>query len=337
MGTTLRLIDGVRQRAVIGGTGNPCLGGDSFPIVGVMDVVNGIRDFLMSRRARIAPEQIGLPSGRRRRVPGLRREEVAQLAGVSTEYYTQIERGNVAGVSDEVLHAVARALRLSDDETAHLFDLARAAAGLGRRAKRGPSSKVPDGVQVLMDSMSAAPAVVINGSLDILAANPLGRALYAPVFDRAVGVPNLARFIFFDSAAAQFFPDWDAMAEDAVGMLQAEAARSPHSAAVTQIVGELATRSEKFRTRWAAHNITAHRSGVKRFRHSEFGELTLSYHVLHVTAAPGLSLVGYTAEPGSRSAQALQILASWSAGLPGSQDRDQEVGVVGERAQIPGG
>lgn len=283
-----------------------------------MDIAKDIRQFLMSRRAKITPEQVGLSPGVRRRVPGLRREEAAQLAGVSTEYYTQIERGNVSGVSDEVLQAVCRALRLSDDETAHFFNLVRAVAGTRTptSAKRAAAQKVPDGVQALIDGMAASPAIVMDGNLDILAANPLGRTLYSPLYDRALGRPNFARFIFFDSAAAQVFPEWERSADEAVALLQAEAARDPHSPAITQIVGELATQSVEFRTRWAAHNVTAHRHGIKRFGHPEFGELTLTYNVFEVAAAPGLSLVGYTAEPNSLSAQALSIMASWSAPSP---------------------
>ncbi|RAU96709.1 transcriptional regulator [Mycobacterium colombiense] len=279
-----------------------------------MDIAKDIKEFLMTRRARISPEQVGLPSGRRRRVPGLRREEVAQLAAVSTEYYTQIERGSVAGVSDDVLHAVACALRLTDDETAHFFDLVRAAIGTrtGGRPRREAGQTIPDGIQALIDGMATSPAIVMNGSLDILAANRLGRALYAPMFDRATGVPNFARFIFFDAYADQVFPEWNRSADEVVAMLQAEAARSPHSPEITRIVGELATRSDDFRGRWAAHNVTAHRHGVKVFRHAEFGELTFTYNVFAVTAAPGLSLVGYTADPNSQSEQALKILASWS-------------------------
>lgn len=279
-----------------------------------MDIAKDIREFLMSRRAKISPEQVGLSPGVRRRVPGLRREEAAHLAGVSSEYYTQIERGNVAGVSDDVLLAVSRALRLSDDETVHFFDLVRAAVGTRApsRTRRAAVHKVPDGVQALMDNMGASPAIVMDGNLDILAANPLGRALYAPVFDRAVGRPNLAKFIFFDSIAAQVFPDWASSADEAVGLLQAEAVRVPHSPAITQIVGELATQSIEFRTRWAAHNVTAHRHGIKRFSHPAFGDLTLTYNVFEVTAAPGLSLVGYTAAPNSPSAHVLTIMASWN-------------------------
>ncbi|OBH59697.1 transcriptional regulator [Mycobacterium mantenii] len=279
-----------------------------------MDIAKDIKEFLMTRRARIGPEQMGLPAGRRRRVPGLRREEVAQLAGVSTEYYTQIERGHVAGVSDDVLHAVARALRLTDDETIHFFDLVRAAIGTRAvaRGRRAANPTIPDGVQALIDGMTASPAIVMNGSLDILAANRLGRALYAPMFDRATGVPNFARFIFFDTYAEQVFPEWERSADEVVALLQAEAARSPHSPAITRVVGELATRSEDFRSRWAAHNVTAHRHGVKLFRHADFGELTLTYNVFDIAAAPGLSLIGYTAEPNSPSEQALKILGSWS-------------------------
>lgn len=289
-----------------------------------MDIAKGIRDFLTTRRARIKPEEVGLPPGVRRRVPGLRRQEVADLAGISIEYYTQIERGKVAGVSDDVLRSVATALRLTDDETVHFFDLARAAVGARpvTGGKRAASRGIPDGVQTLIDSMTASPAIVMTGSLDIVAANALGRALYAPVFDRATGVPNLARFIFFDRLAEQLFPDWERTADEAVGLLQAEAARSPHSSAVTGIVGELATRSEEFRSRWAAHNVTAHRHGAKQFRHPEIGELTLTYNVLAVSAAPGLSLVGYTAEPNSPSAHAIQILASWIATEPTGSARD---------------
>ncbi|OBH54125.1 transcriptional regulator [Mycobacterium colombiense] len=293
-----------------------------------MDIAKDIKEFLMTRRARIGPEELGLPAGRRRRVPGLRREEVAQLAGVSTEYYTQIERGNVAGVSDDVLHAVARALRLTDDETTHFFDLVRATiATRVARVKRGTSQTIPEGVQALIDGMAASPAIVMNGSLDILAANRLGRALYAPIFDRAAGMPNFARFIFFDTHSEQVFPEWERSADEVVALLQAEAARSPHSPSITRIVGELATRSDDFRSRWAAHNVTAHRHGVKVFRHAEFGELSLTYNVFAITAAPGLSLVGYTAEPNSPSEEALKILASWSleehaAAEPGRAGRD---------------
>lgn len=281
----------------------------------VMDIAKDIKDFLMTRRARITPEQVGLPAGGRRRVPGLRRAEVAKSAGVSIDYYTQIERGNVAGVSDEVLHAVARALQLGEVEEKHLFDLVRAATTrVGRsRAPRRAAQTMPDGVQALLDSMVTAPAIVLTGPLDIVAANAIGRALYAPIFARAKGIPNVARFMFFDSAADQFFPDWAKEADDVVSLLHAEAARTPDSPAITRLVGELATRSEQFRTRWAAHNVKAHRHGIKRFRHSEVGELSLTYNVFDITGSGGLSLIGHSAQQGSRSDDALRLLASWTA------------------------
>jgi transcriptional regulator with XRE-family HTH domain len=280
-----------------------------------MDIAKDIKDFLMTRRARITPEQVGLPPGGRRRVPGLRREEVARLAGVSIEYYTQIERGNVAGVSDDILRAVARALRLGEAEETHLFDLVRAVTGKADRTRssRRTDPAIPDGVQALLDSMLTAPAIVINGHLDIVAANALGRALYAPVFAQVKATPNLSRFIFFDAAAEQFFPEWAREADDVVALLRAEAARSPDSPAVSRLIDELATRSEQFRTSWAAHNVKAHRHGVKRFRHSEVGEMSLTYNVFDITSVGGLCLIGHTAEPHSRSDEALRLLASWTA------------------------
>lgn len=285
-----------------------------------MAIANDLREFLMTRRAKITPEQAGLIAGGRRRVSGLRREEVARLAGVSTEYYVQIERGRVSGVSDEVLHAVATALQLDDTETAHLFDLARAA---GKRAGPGRTVRqpVPEGVQALLDSMVNAPAIVQNGHLDLVAANALGRALYAPVYDHTP--PNLARFIFLDDHAEEIFPNWQKAADDAVALLHVEAARSPYAKAVTSLIGDLATRSEAFRTRWAAHDVKAHQRGTKLFRHPVAGELTLRFEGLAVTSAPGLTMIGYTAEAGSASAEALQLLSSWIT-APGTEVRAAE-------------
>ena len=291
-----------------------------------MDINPDIKGFLTTRRARITPEEIGLPPGRRRRVPGLRREEVAQLAGVSLEYYTQIERGKVSGVSTEVLDAVAAALRLSEAERAHLFDLVRAGAvqPARRRAAPRPGVALPEGVQELLDALVGAAAVVITGHLDVVAANALGRALYAPVFDRAAPVsdratatatttPNLARSVFLDPSADAVFPDWASAADDVVALLRVEAARRPESAAIIALIGELATRSEPFRTRWAAHNVKAHHHGVKRFRHRAIGDVSLTYNAFELPGAHGLSLIGYTAPAGSPAEQSLRLLASWVA------------------------
>jgi transcriptional regulator with XRE-family HTH domain len=281
-----------------------------------METARDIRDFLMTRRAKITPDQVGLPSGGRRRVAGLRREEVALLAGVSAEYYIQVERGNVAGVSDDVLHAIATALQLDEVETAHLFDLTRAVM---KRAGRSPArlrtrgAQVPDSVQALMDAMVGAPAIVQNGHLDILGANALGRALYGAIFERTSGVPNVARFVFLDDRADEVFPAWEKVADDVVALLRVEAARSPYSQAVTGLIGELATRSDQFRTRWAAHDVKVHLSGSKVLRHPVVGDLTLRFEALAIASASGLTLVGYTAEPGSASHEALQLLSSWIA------------------------
>ncbi|MFF0454762.1 helix-turn-helix domain-containing protein [Nocardia africana] len=281
-----------------------------------MEIAKDIRDFLMTRRAKVTPQQVGLPAAGRRRVAGLRREEVARLAGVSTEYYIQVERGRVAGVSDEVLHAIARALLLDEAETTHLFALARATASKPRRT-RTPRQSVPETVQTLLDAMGTAPAVVQNGHLDLLAANALGRAIYGDVFERHSGAtPNLARFIFLDDHAEHTFPDWDRAADDAVALLRVEAARSPHSPAVTGLIGELATRSEQFRTRWAAHDVRAHRRGTKRFHHRMVGDLALRYEALQISADAGLTIVAFTAEPNSSAQEALLLLASWTAPEP---------------------
>jgi transcriptional regulator with XRE-family HTH domain len=282
------------------------------------------RDFLVTRRAKLTPEQAGLTHyGGNRRVPGLRREEVAMLAGVSADYYTRLEKGNLAGVSDSVLDAIAKALHLDEAERAYLFDLARAANASGRPSNRATQRRrrpqqVRPAVQQILDSMSTTPAFVRNGRLDILGTNLLGRALYAPVFDsptRTSGVspPNIARFGFLDPAARDFFPDFDESAATSVQLLRAEAGRDPHDRSLTELVGELSTRSEDFRTRWAAHDVRLHRSGAKRFRHPVVGELTLGFEAMELTADSGLTLTAYTAERGSPSAEALQLLASWAA------------------------
>lgn len=319
----------------MGGTGSPSLLRGDRPRLGSMEIAKDIKDFLTTRRAKITPDQVGLPPGGRRRVAGLRREEVALLAGVSAEYYVQIERGNATGVSEEVLHAIGRPLRLNEAETAHLFALARAA---GTRAGQGPArgrtagSQVPRGAQALMDAMVTAPAVVQNGHLDLLGANALGRALYGGVFERAHGQPNLARFVFLDDRADEMFPAWEHTADVVVALLRVEAARAPYSRAVTGLIGELATRSREFRTRWAAHDVRAHRRGTKEFRHPVVGDLTLHFEALEIAGAGGLTLMGFTAEPGSPSHEALRLPASWTATEQGSAGtRSTEPSPSGER------
>ena len=280
-----------------------------------MDTKNEIREFLRSRRARITPEQAGLRTygSGPRRVPGLRREEVALLAGVSVDYYTRLERGNAGGVSDTVLEALARALQLDDTERAHLFDLARAAHTSTPRRRRRSQQQIRPTVQHMLDAMSGVPAFVRNGRLDILGANRLGRALYSEHFDGAAQPPNTARFVFLDPRATTFYVDWDRVANDVVAVLRAEAGRDPYDRDLSDLVGELSTRSELFRTLWAAHNVRRHDTGLKRFHHPVVGELDLTFEAMELVADPGLTMFVYTAEPGSKSEEALNLLASWAA------------------------
>jgi transcriptional regulator with XRE-family HTH domain len=278
-----------------------------------VDTRNEIREFLTSRRARITPEQAGLQwYGDNRRVPGLRREEVALLAGVSVDYYTRLERGNLRGVSESVLEALARALQLDEAEHAHLLDLARAAGTTPRTRRRRAKQRVRPGVQHLLDAITGAPALVQNGRLDILAANQLGYALYSTHV--SPGRPaNGARFVFLDPSAERFYLDWDGVANEVVAMLRSEVGRDPYDRALSDLVGELSTQSEVFRTKWAAHNVRFHDTGIKRLHHPVVGDLELTYEAMAVSADTGLMMFAYTAEPGSRSDEALKLLSSWAA------------------------
>jgi transcriptional regulator with XRE-family HTH domain len=279
-----------------------------------VDAGNEIREYLISRRAKITPEQAGLRTyGGTRRVPGLRREEVALLAGVSVDYYTRLERGGAAGVSESVLESLARALQLDDAERAHLFDLARATQTARGRRRRPASQRMRPSVQRTLDAITAAPAFVRNGRMDILAANRLGHAFYAQHFDSPHRPTNSARFIFLDERAPDFYVDWDKVATDAVAVLRTEAGRDPYDRGLSDLVGELSTRSDAFRARWAAHNVRFHDTGSKRFHHPVVGELSLEYETMQLAADAGLMLFVYTAEPGSKSDEALNLLATWAA------------------------
>ncbi|MER6979169.1 helix-turn-helix transcriptional regulator [Streptomyces carpinensis] len=282
-----------------------------------MDNRDEVREFLTSRRAKITPEQAGLPSGSRRRVPGLRRSEVAALADMSVEYYAKLERGNLAGVSPAVLEAVARALQLDDAERAHFLHLAQAADGsdvLTRPRRRTTRQWTPHrSLQWTLDAITAGPAFVRNGRMDILAANQLARAFYSDLYAAVGNQANLARFNFLDSASRRFYPDWELFADMAVAILRTEAGRNPHDKDLHDLVGELCTRSEEFRVRWGAHNVRHHGTGTKRFHHPAVGELTLAFEGLEMAAEPGLTLTIYTAEPGSPSEEGLRLLASLAA------------------------
>lgn len=281
-----------------------------------MDNRSEIRQFLTTRRAKITPQQAGLPAySSHRRVPGLRREEVALLAGVSVEYYARLERGNLNGASESVLDALARALQLDEAEHEHLFDLARTANTTRRTPRRRAPQRVRPGLRSLLDAMTEAPAFVRNGRLDILAANRLGRALYWPVFTGPARPANLARFRFLDPRAADFYPDWDDAAHTTVALLRTEAGRDPYNRDLTDLVGELSTRSEEFRTLWAAHNVRLHHTGTKHFHHPAVGDLGLAFEAMPLPTDPGLTLTAYSAEPGTASHDGLKLLASWAATL----------------------
>jgi transcriptional regulator with XRE-family HTH domain len=278
-----------------------------------VDTRSEIREFLTSRRAKVKPEQAGLSwYGENRRVPGLRREEVALLAGVSVDYYTRLERGNLAGVSETVLEALARALQLDEAERVHLYDLARASQPSAPR-RRSTRQSVRPSVQWLLDSITGSVAIAENGRLDALATNQLGRAFHSHLFDGSGRPVNFARFVFLDPRAEEFFADWERAAKDVAALLRLQAGRNPLDRALSDLVGELSTRSEEFRGHWATHNVRLHTKGEKRFNHPVVGELELSYNRIDVAADPGLMIVTYTAEPGSRSEKALRLLASWAA------------------------
>lgn len=274
-----------------------------------------MREFLSSRRDRVSPADAGLPvGGTRRRVKGLRREEVALLAGVSPEYYIRLERGQATGPSASVVDSVATVLRLDDDERTHLDRLLAALTPEARkRRKAAIKDVISPGVRVLLDSLDHLPAVVFNSRLDVLAANDLGRALYAPVFDTD-GPPNTALFLFLDEhRARQLFPQWDRVASDTVSLLRVEAGRRPDDPALIALIGQLSTRSGAFRTRWAANDVRAHKPGVKAMRHPVIGEVVLPFENLTVDATGDHTLTVLTPQPGSREDDAIQLLASWSA------------------------
>ena len=280
-----------------------------------MDNRAEVREFLISRRARIVPGQVGLPAGTNRRVDGLRRSEVAHLAGLSVEYYTRVERGAISGASPQVLESIAKALCLDDAERAHLFDLAHGTSPVARPPHRRTSkSYLPhQSLQWALDAVTAGPAMVRNGRMDLLAVNPLARAFYKLCYDTPGQPPNIARFTFLDESAYKFYPDWDAFAEVTVSILRTEAGRDPHNKELHDLIGELGTRSDEFRKLWGAHNVRHHGTGFKTFNHPIVGEMTLAFEGLEMAAEPGLTLTIYTAEPRSPSAERMQLLASWAA------------------------
>jgi transcriptional regulator with XRE-family HTH domain len=276
--------------------------------------IDDVRDFLMSRRARLSPEEAGLPAhSGNRRVEGLRRAEVAALAGVSVDYYTRLERGNLRGVSEGVLNSLVRTLKLDMAEAAYLFNLARAANASGAAPRPETAEQVRPTIQRTLDALTGAPAWVRNGRFDFLAANDLGHALYADLFDGGARPPSYARYLFLDPRSKDFCLEWESVAHAIVSFLRSEAGRDPHDCSLTALIGELSTQSEEFRRMWASNDVRFHRSGRKLLHHSVVGRLDLAFEVMELPADPGLVLVTYTAEPGSPSDDALSLLASWSA------------------------
>ncbi len=283
-----------------------------------MDQRDEVRDFLSSRRARLNPTDVGLPAGTgRRRVAGLRRDEVAVLAGVSSEYYARLERGNLSGASDAVLDAVAAALRLDEAEQLHLRNLAHAANQPARRRRTpAPRTPVQASLQRVLDAMATVPAYVRDSHMDVVADNALARELQSPVYRFARHTntaPNSARFAFLDPSARDYYPDWEQVTHDCVAALHGAAGHNPYDKPLTDLVGELSTRSETFRTLWATHDVRLHRTGLKRLRHPDVGVLALEYDVMELVQQPGLVFIAYSAAPGTPSADGLALLASVAA------------------------
>ncbi|WP_137844234.1 helix-turn-helix transcriptional regulator [Microbacterium sp. 2FI] len=279
-----------------------------------MDTRHEVQEFLTALRGRISPEKAGLTTfGGERRVPGLRREEVAQLAGVSTAYYTRMERGDLGGVSDSVLYALVNALQLNDAESEHLFDLARNATGTRRPSRSKPVARLSRQLAQLIETMRDVPAVALSKLGDPLGSNTLGRALFPHLFPTDAPPVNTARYLFLDPRSRDFYPDWDTVARESVSAMRLLAGHDPSDRQLAALVGELATRSTEFRTWWGSHTVRTHTTGTKRINHPIVGDMTLSYQTLTTQSAPDIRLATYLAEIGSPSADALDLLRSWVA------------------------
>lgn len=269
-----------------------------------------LRQFLRSRRGRVEPADVGLAAGDGpRRVPGLRREELARLAGVSVDYYVRLEQGRASGASEDVLDAVARALRLDDDERTHLFDLARPTRTRAKRAAR--PQRVRPGLLTLLDN-ATLPAFVLGRRLDFLATNRMTRALLCDFEARPRRDRNHARWVFLDPAARELYVDWEEVARDNVASLRMDAGRYPDDPELTALVGELSVKSDEFAHWWAAHDVLRRTHGTKRYHHPIVGDLTVGYEALTLPDDPDQTLFLYTVEPGSPSAEAMDLLAAWT-------------------------
>ncbi|GAA1879642.1 helix-turn-helix transcriptional regulator [Streptantibioticus ferralitis] len=270
-------------------------------------------EFLRSRRARLTPAQAGMPDTTRRRVPGLRREELAHLAGVSSDYYTRLEQGRARTASPPVLDALARALRLDDTERAHLFDLATPDPPPPRSHPPRPQ-RVRRATYQLLDAVDRAfcPAFVLGRRTDVLAANRLAEALIADFDALPARERNLARFVFLDDHARDLYADWGTVASDTAAMLRMDAGRHPDDPLLNELVGELSVHSDCFRRHWAERNVYEHTDGAKSYHHPVVGKVTVSYQAMALPSEEDQILCIYTTEPGSASETALRLLASWT-------------------------
>ncbi|MGW7685622.1 helix-turn-helix transcriptional regulator [Kribbella sp. NPDC054772] len=276
-----------------------------------MDRRAELTEFLKSRRGRVQPEDLGLKVyGGRRRVPGLRREELAQAAGVSADYYVRLEQGRTDNVSQEILDSVADVLKLTDDERKHLAVLAKP---VRRKSRRRTTQRIRPGLQRLLDSMTDVPAFVLGHRMDVLAWNDLAAALIGDFGSLAPKQRNVPRMVFLDPAAHDFYPNWEAVAAESVDYLRMYAGRYPDDPELAELVGELSIHSEEFRERWARHDVKDKSFGAKVLHHPDVGEITVAYETLQLPGDPDQMLVTYTVEPGSPSEQNLRLLASWSA------------------------
>jgi transcriptional regulator with XRE-family HTH domain len=291
-----------------------------------MDLDPDVQRFLTEMRARLSPEEAGVTLfGGERRVRGLRREEVAQLAGVSTAYYTRMERGNLRGVSESVLRSLARSLRMNDAETEHLFNLTHAASEGPGTSRIKPQSQLSRRAVQLIDTMPDVPTVALGRLGEMVGANALGRGLFPHLFPENGKPLNHTRYLFLDPRSRDFYVDWESSARHVVSVLRLIAGRDPSDPALTALVGELATRSPEFATWWAGHTVNVHTGGTKAIRHPVVGKLTLGFETLMLTSAPDVRIVTYLADPGSASADALDLLRSWiaTARTPRRQDQTQ--------------
>lgn len=297
-----------------------------------MDLQTELRDFLVSRRGRLTPEAAGIePFGSgKRRVDGLRREEVAHLAGVSVEYYTRFERGKTKSVSVEVVEAVARALQLDEIEQEHLRTLVDGSRPhLHRPAAPPTPHRVPEGIQVVLDALTM-PAIVQNDRLDFLAGNALGRVLY-PMDEVGEGeVFNAARFVFLDPASQDFFRDRPTVMRNNVALLRVAAAANPQDSELINLIGQLSTRSTEFCALWAQQDVVKFRVGPKKYRHPLVGDVDFTYQTFTMPAYPGLTMLVYTLQPDSATAEAMQLLSNWTAPSPERTPAPDSIPLAGD-------